>query len=371
VKTIILGAGVTGLAVAYKTKGTIYEAESSPGGICMSYYIDGYRFEKGGGHWVFGVNDEVLKFILKHAEVKFYDRMAGVYVNKIYPYPIQSYFELPETMNPDTIKEWLYQKFSHDLCRLFFYPFNEKYTSGLYNYVAPQDLYKNPIKSQGYNARFLYPVLGLDHFITKLSTGMDIHYNHKVVKIHPSIKQITFANGKTETYDRLISTLPLNTMCKLLDIPLAEELPYTSNMVLNLGATKGRNFPKEHWLYIPYSESGFHRVGFYSNVERSFAPKNRVGLYIEWSYLYGKPDIKRAIKELKDWGFIKKVDVEHVNKIEIAYTYLWPKSAHRTKFLEKITELGITMLGRYAQWRFQGIAESLQEGLNAVNNNSK
>lgn len=362
-KTVVLGAGITGLSAAYKTKGTIYEATSQPGGICMSYYKDGYRFENGGGHWIFGANEDVLRFILNYTEVKYYERSAGVYINKIYPYPIQNHFSVEESVNPDTMKEWLFKKFGSDLCRLFFFPFNDRYTSGLYNYVAPQDEYKNPTNSKGYNSRFMYPMSGLDRFITKLATGMDIQYNCKVQKIHPAIKQITFASGKTETYDRLISTLPLNTMCKLLDISIGEELPYTSTIVMNIGATKGKNFPTEHWLYTPMAYSGFHRVGFYSNVDKSFAPKNRVSLYVEWSYLNGKPNIKGAVKELKDWGFIKKVEVEDVNEIETAYTYQWPNSQDRSKFLDSIANQGITMLGRYGKWNFQGIGESLKEGL--------
>lgn len=68
-KTVILGGGMTGLAAGYASGLPIYEASERPGGICSSYYsrpgdstsyaqppADGeaYRFELGGGHWIFG-----------------------------------------------------------------------------------------------------------------------------------------------------------------------------------------------------------------------------------------------------------------------------------------------------------------------------
>ena len=53
--------------------------------------------------------------------------------------------------------------------------------------------------------------------------------------------------------------------------------PHTSVLVLNLGVTLpdtplARN--GYHWLYIPDSRSGFHRIGYYSNVDPPlFLPK--------------------------------------------------------------------------------------------------
>ena len=40
---VVLGAGMTGLAVARASGGVVYEAESAPGGICSSYYVSPRR----------------------------------------------------------------------------------------------------------------------------------------------------------------------------------------------------------------------------------------------------------------------------------------------------------------------------------------
>ena len=68
-QSIILGAGMTGLSAGFASGLPIYEAAEAPGGICSSYYVrprekerlfevpadaEAYRFEIGGGHWIFG-----------------------------------------------------------------------------------------------------------------------------------------------------------------------------------------------------------------------------------------------------------------------------------------------------------------------------
>jgi len=364
-KTVILGAGISGLAAAYKTGGTVYEAMAQPGGICLSYYVSGYRFENGGGHWIFGADKSVERFIGKFVECKRYERKAGVYYNTIYPYPIQNYFKKQIPMSPiGTMQHYLLNRFGDKLSRMFFFPFNEKYTAGLYDKIVPQDPQKNPKDTQGYNAEFIYPKNGLDDLINRVAEGVDIRYRKKAHKIDPDKKLVYFADGDSVKYDRLICTLPLNKTCELLHHPWTPGLIYNSTQVLNIGATPGRNIPKEHWLYVPHCKSGFHRVGFYTNVDHSFAPKNRVALYVEWAVQeYKVPLLKEAIKELQGWGFINKVDVTDTCYIDIAYTWTPPGSEEKESLLSMVEDCGIEQIGRYGRWHFQGIAESIKEGL--------
>ena len=96
-KTIILGAGVTGLAAGIKTGTPIFEAEDSPGGICRSYLKKGYRFELGGGHWLFGDDSQILDFIQSLSPLKFYQRNAAIFFpkdNLYIPYPLQNHSSL-------------------------------------------------------------------------------------------------------------------------------------------------------------------------------------------------------------------------------------------------------------------------------------
>jgi len=66
-KIAILGAGVTGLSLGrmLTDKGInveIYEAENYIGGLCSTEIVDGYVFDKNGGHVFNSKDPEVLEW---------------------------------------------------------------------------------------------------------------------------------------------------------------------------------------------------------------------------------------------------------------------------------------------------------------------
>ena len=361
---IILGAGITGLAAGFKTEFPIYEAKNQPGGICRSYRKSDFHFENGGGHWIFGDADARL-FLDRTAKLTEYERKAGIYYNQVFPYPIQKHFSKVETAAAGSMKAWLAEKFGYDLCNFFFYPFNDKYTAGLYSQVIQDDPAKSPAdKMTGYNDRFSYPAEGLDVLVDKMADKCDVHYNKKAIKINTRDRTVYFLDGEVVQYDRLISTLPLITMLKLCG-ERHPNLPYTSVLVLNIGAERGPRCPKDHWLYIPDRDVPFFRVGFYSNVDPAFAPDGSVSIYVERAFqkpmdITGYQD--RVIRLLQEWGWIGKAEVCDPNWIDIGYTWL-NKDSNRKLYLDELRQVGIESIGRYGKWKFQGIAESVMDGL--------
>src|SRR5690606_13248601 len=118
--------------------------------------------------------------------------------------------------------------------------------------------------------------------------------------------------------------LPLNKVMQMAGLEVqAEPDPYTSVLVLNIGAQRGPRCPDDHWLYNPDARSGFHRVGFYSNVDRSFLPRpaqqknDRVSIYVERAYVGGTiptPEevslyAAAVVEELQEWDFITEAEV--------------------------------------------------------------
>jgi len=73
--------------------------------------------------------------------------------------------------------------------------------------------------------------------------------------------------------------------------------------------------------------------------------------------------ISKVIKELQDWQFINEVEVADATWIEVAYTWLYPNSKWREKALEILKKNEIYQIGRYGRWQFQGILDSIKEGL--------
>lgn len=421
---LILGGGMTGLAAGLASQWPVFEAEATAGGICSSYYVrpnspqrleiapadgEAYRFEIGGGHWIFGGDPVLTRFLHSVTPVKSYPRVSSVFFpeqNLYVPYPLQNHLSylprdirvtaLTEMMtgskgNPETMADSLQQSFGATLTELFFGPFHELYTAGLWTRIAPQDGYKTPVDAAlairgasertppvGYNATFLYPEQGLNTLSLQLADQCDIRYNKRVVRIDVQDKRVEFEDGSSLGYSTLISTLPLNKMLGLAGLKVEEDAdPYTSVLVLNLGATRGPKCPADHWIYLPTTRAGFHRVGFYDNVDPSFLPRSsqgsadRVSIYVERAYLGGRKPSEQEIKayadavvcELQSWEFIREAEVIDPTWIDVAYTWSRPGSQWRAKALKQLDEKDIVMMGRYAKWKFQGIADSIRDGL--------
>jgi len=425
-KNIILGAGITGLSAGLTSKMKIYETRDIPGGICSSYYAipggkisytplskDSYRFETGGGHWIFGDAESALSIIGSLSTLKIINRKSAVYFpsnGKYIPYPLQNYIGLlPKDLRDKALSEisdehkenkeivtqadWLEANFGKTLCGLFFFPFHELYTAGLYTQVVPCDKYKTPVNRElivkaakediipvGYNTSFRYPVKGLNDLIGNMADKCNIEVNKKVTAISLSTKEIVFGDGNQVEYERIFSTLPLNRVLEIAGLNIGKPDPFTSVLVINIGARKGKKCPDYHWVYVPESKAGFYRVGFYSNVDRSFLPKegrtdnSRVSIYVEKAYPGGDkpPDAQidslsgRIAFELKEWGYIDTADVISPTWIDIAYTYEYPGSTWRQDAIKELEKHSIYQIGRYGRWRFQGILDSVKDGMSIV-----
>lgn len=422
----ILGGGITGLAAGLSSGLPVLEAAPEPGGICSSYYVkpgssqrlahapsdDGaYRFELGGGHWIFGGDPTVLHFLKTLAPVKTYYRQSSVYFhedNLYVPYPLQNHLRFMDKATVgqvlkelakqpagsfQTMEEWMLQYFGPTLCEKFFFPFHDLYTAGLYKTIAPQDAYKSPVSlahviqgafdeapAVGYNVSFVYPAEGLNALAHRMASLCDMRYNKRVSQIDVEGKELHLADGSVLPYDTLISTLPLNKMMAMTGLHVsAQEDPHTSVLVLNIGALRGPNCPDDHWLYNPDATSGFHRVGFYSNVDRSFLPASArprneaVSIYVERAFVGGETLTqqevegysKAVVQELQEWGYITEAEVVDPTWIDVAYTWSYPNSRWKQQAIQKLEDQSVYQVGRYGRWIFQGIADSIRDGFYA------
>lgn len=410
----------------------VYEASAGPGGLCGSYYVrpdgqrldgppadgEAYRFEVGGGHWIFGGDQATLSWIEDLAPSRSYERRASVAIDGDGPrvgYPIQHHLagfgpELATTAvdeisalaaqrqdvsPPATMRDWLHDQFGPTLAEVFFDPFHERYTAGLWDRIAAQDPGKSPLSLDavragalgeaspgGYNQRFRYPVDGLDALVGAMAERCDVRYGHRVVSIDPIAKVISFANGSTAPYERAISTLPLVEAVRMAGVEVtAKPDPHTSVLVVNVGGESGPQLGDDHWVFVPRSSSGFHRFGVYSNVDESFlpvsarsganGPASRTSIYIERAFPQGarpSPDDEAVmatamVNELQDWDVVGAVDVVDTTWIDVAYTWSWPGSTWREDALAALAGVGVQQVGRYGRWSFQGIADSIAEGL--------
>lgn len=365
-KAFILGAGFTGMAAGIKTGLPIYEATDKAGGICTSYKKDGFEFFNGGPHLLFGkgIGLDYVKSLVPVNEI---ERKAGVYYNHIFPYPIQTVAQQENMANAGTLKHWLMDNFSRAENNFFFYPFNEKYSAGLYNEVMQSDDYKTPKPgTTGFSTTFCDPVNGLGDLVDKMAAKCDIHYNKIVTKIDVVEKLVIFSDGSIEEYDKLISTISLNTLLALCGE--VADLPFSSVYVLNIGAEEDVMTPQEHWLYVPFCKTNFHRIGFYSNIDKTKAPEGKVNLSVEMAFCGFERDdldepfiIKHVVEELQAWRFIGDTITIDPTWVRCGYTWLKSKEDANDK-LKWLKGNDIISTGRYGKWKFQGMVDSIKDG---------
>ena len=148
-------------------------------------------------------------------------------------------------------------------------------------------------------------------------------------------------------------------------------------MVLNLGVTLPDTPLARHgyhWLYIPDSTIGFHRIGYYSNVDPMFLPEDRrdkshASLYIETAFrerpAQGILDatVISVMSELQQCGLIERVEISDPTFVDVAYTWRNPNSTWVERSIAACRANNIEPVGRYGRWCFQGIAASIREGL--------
>jgi protoporphyrinogen oxidase len=365
-KGIILGAGFTGLAAGIKTGFPVYEASDHAGGICGSYWKGGYEFSVGGPHWLFGKGPG-LDYIKSLVEVNEYERKAGVYYNHIFPFPIQETAQKKVSPHYGSMRHYFFDKFGQEQFNLFFDPFHERYTCGLQDDIIHEDAYKSPkVGEKTHIETFCDPVRGLGHLINVMSSKVDLRLNKRAMWIDWQEKKVCFEDGGVIDYDVLISTIPLDKCLELCG-KKPQDLIYTSVHVLNIGADKTERTPEEYWIYTPFSRFGFHRLGFASNVDPRKAPKGKLSMSVEIALRHNERIARFAneqliIKELQEYGFIGDVHVVDPTFVSTAYTWL-KDPADRTNALNWLYGKDIISTGRYGKWKFQGMVQSIEDGL--------
>ncbi len=407
---VILGAGVTGLSVAYHLKRNgkdfvIIEKEKVPGGLCRNININGYTFNYT-GHFLHCKTSYVKNLARELVpDIKKIKRNSYIYLNKrLIPYPIQSnirylpfesriksnlsYF-LRNKQEPRNLGEWFIYNFGRELYRIFFSPYNQK----LWNYPLekiPPDFLDNYIPKKSsryseevgeYNAEFFYPEKGIGELISSLAENIKIS--------HGEVKRVdenyVYSGGERVRYENLVATIPLPEFLRIFTV---DENGYKINkggliwnsvLCINIGFKGGfsfadsikkvdKNSSKFHWIYFPEKKYPFYRVGSLSNVSSAVVPKDHSSLWAEISYRKEEPDrsiVDKVIKNLVQIGILKEKTVDCISLLNIPYAYpIYNKN--RDKILNEINvflnKYNILLAGRLGGWKYSYMEESILEG---------
>jgi len=411
---VILGAGMTGLSIAYhlKERGASFilvEKDPEPGGLCRSIRRDNYIFDYT-GHFLHAKSPYVRRLAHKLVPgILTIKRKSFIFIKgRLIPYPFQAnlnyllFFDRLKSITgyflrkrnvPKNLHEWILTNFGHGMAGLFFFPYNKKLwkypltkitPDFLSSFVPEVSLFRSE-KDLGYNVKFLYPESGIGEFTSSFAKGINI-FHGEIRKIDESY--VSFDKGRIR-YDRLVSTIPLPDFLRMLSLPQNTPLNTTSlkwNSVFCLNLVIARNllFPNTssvedssssmnppagfHWIYFPEEHFPFYRVGSFSNISPLMVPEGHSSLWVEVSYRDKKPETKmidKIINALSNIGLFNKNRVECVLPLDIPYAYpIYNKG--RKKLLSSLEDYlnnyKITLAGRFGGWKYSYMEESILEG---------
>ncbi|HEY4231482.1 MAG TPA: FAD-dependent oxidoreductase, partial [Thermoanaerobaculia bacterium] len=257
---VILGAGPTGLGAAYRlaerneTGFEIFERAGQVGGLATSFTDPkGWTWDVS-GHIIFSgykyFNDFLGKVLGKDG-IRWIDRESWIkFEDRYVRYPFQNHLSsLPEqamlecliglvesqTIDKDkafrNFEEWVHVKFGAGVAKHFMNPYNFKvWATPLekmgYYWIAERVSvveWRKAIETTlvpkstewGPNAKFGYPArggtLGLWKGVLPF-LGDRVRFHKRVVSIDEKKREVAFSDGSTRSYDRLLSTMPLDAL---------------------------------------------------------------------------------------------------------------------------------------------------------------
>ena len=415
---IVLGGGLAGLSAAYHGGFPVYEARGRIGGIADSFNKNGFVFDAG-IHVLQSKNEYFLSLLNElGVELVTHRRSGWIYSHGKYSkYPFQvntsrlplatragcvmGFIARKNHSNPSNYEEWIIQNFGKGFAKTFLIPYAEKFwrrppSEMTYEWVGARvptpsvlEVIKGAFRDQetklGTHAVFQYPLergVGFASIARAIARNVrKIHHGMRATAIDPEKKEVAFGDGgKTVSYEKLITTLPLPELVKLLpNVPsevneAAARLACNSIAVVSLGVGRDR-ITDRHWAHYPERDISFFRISFPSKFCDGLNPAGTSSVQAEVSYDSNNPPDKDALLEkvkadLVEVGVLgKKETMLAEDVLLLPYGYvIYDK--HREGAVSTIYEylrmFDIIPCGRYGEWEYLWTDQSVLSGRKAA-----
>lgn len=404
VGTLIIGAGVTGLAFADWLGDDDYliaEATDAIGGYCKTVLQDGFVWDYS-GHFFHFRHREVERYLVARmgpAAVRTVTRDSRIwYRERFVDFPFQKnihqlskrefieclvdlYFR--EDRPASSFRDMLYAKFGRAIADKFLVPYNEKlYATDLdtldpdamgrfFPYADFAEVLANfrAADNRGYNATFTYPVAGAIEYVRALAQGVDagrVQLDTPVLEVDLGAHVARTSRGRVR-YERLVSTAPLPRLLQMCGLP-HDPAVYSANTVevFNLGFDR-KGPDGVHWIYYPQRELCFYRVGFYDNILGA----DRMSLYVE----IGRPGpaavphdasatLGEVLEGLRRAGVVEDHRLVSHHRVVLDPAYVHITTASNADVRTQRARLGaqdVYSIGRYGGWTYCSIEDGIVE----------
>jgi protoporphyrinogen oxidase len=186
--------------------------------------------------------------------------------------------------------------------------------------------------------------------------------------------------GETLEYERLISTLPLDALLRIL--PPLEGIPPEAPGKLravrvinvNLGVDRANLLPC-HWAYFPEQEFPFYRVGSPTNYSRGVAPRGCSSLYVEVARRRDEPFdeagiLDEVLEGLEKARILRRGDhilAREVLVLDPAYViYDHFRKEQLPGILSELERHEIVSTGRFGAWEYGSMETAMRQGRDAA-----
>ncbi len=418
--TIILGSGIAGISAGYHLEKsgesvTIFERDNDWGGLCGNFTIDGFRFDKF-VHFTFAP-DEYIKNLFEESSPTFAHPSISSNYYKGYwlKHPAQNNLApLPTDEKVEIIKgfiarqekpfeeikdyeEWLRVQYGDYFAENFPFRYTRKYwgvepaeleTKWVGNRMHSPDIdevlrgaFEIQEKSFYYTSHMKYPKKGgFRSILNKCREGLNIKFNKEVIKIDTNAKTVTFKDETNATYTRLISSLPLPEIIKMLEnVPqevkiAAESLMNTCGYMVSLGF-KRPDVAKHLWFYI-YDEDIMPARVYSPNLKSADnAPEGCSSLQAE-IFFSNKAEIppaeevlKNTIEKLTAMGLFTEDEIVVKDiRFEKYANITFDKNIYKNReiVLDYLKTRGIESIGRFGKWDYMWTHQAFATGMQVV-----
>jgi protoporphyrinogen oxidase len=430
VRTLIVGAGVTGLATAAAlsdrgdTDYLILEADRAIGGWCKTVKKDGFVWDYS-GHFFHFKHPEIERWLVERMpgqKIRVVSKKSYIaYKGRFIDFPFQkNIHQLPQdefidclhdvyfarssdvkgseklAAKPTNFKEMLSARFGRSICEKFLFPYNEKlYACDLatldvdamgrfFPYADLTDIVRNMKQpdNASYNATFTYPEGGAIEYVNAIASAVRpgaVAFEEALasVDLERKVARTTGpGRGREIRFERLVSSVPFNRFVALCGLkseraPGETGDPWAWNKVLvfNFGFD-GKGQQGVHWAYYPSRDTAFYRVGWYDNIFDT----DRLSLYVEVGFprdatidVAGTRD--RVLADLEREGVVttQKLVAEHSVVLDPAYVHVTARSlAEHERLAAELASRSVWSLGRYGRWTYCAIEDNIVEARELV-----
>jgi protoporphyrinogen oxidase len=410
VRSLIVGAGVSGLATAAALAERddddylVLETDKEIGGYCKTVRRDGFVWDYS-GHFFHFKHPEIeswLRTRMQGQHIRVVDKKSFIaYKGRQIDFPFQkNIHQLPQDEfidclhdlyfarthpafggDEESFQAMLYARFGRSIAEKFLIPYNEKlYACDLatldkdamgrfFPHADLTDVIRNmkAADNRSYNSTFAYPEGGAIEYVKALASAVRpsaIVLDEAVVQIDLQ-RKVARTTRREIAFERLVSSAPFDRLLVICGVD-HDTAVFRSNKVLvfNLGFDK-KGQAGVHWIYYPDRERVFYRVGFYDNIFDT----DRLSLYVEIGFPKDAAiDIadtrRRVLIDLRREGVIAdhRLVAEHSVLMDPAYVHITRASmAEHARLVAALRARDVYSIGRYGGWTYCSIEDNIVE----------